>query len=114
VNPLKPLLEELLALSDLKQMDYGSDEDPFANVRAVEEIGIEPWIGVVARMGDKWKRIQRFTRKRKLHNESFEDALKDMAVYSVICLKLYREEAQSERGTGPHRVSEGHYQEGHA
>lgn len=90
-NPLKPLMDEILALSDRKQQDYGSDQDPFANVRRSEELGIPAWLGAIVRLGDKWQRIQQFARKKKLANESFEDSLKDAAVYSLIALKLYRE-----------------------
>ena len=90
-NPLKPLMDEILALSDKKQQDYGSDTDPFANVRQSEELGIPAWKGAIVRLGDKWKRIQRFARREELANESFEDSLMDSAVYSLIALKLYRE-----------------------
>jgi hypothetical protein len=84
-------MDEILALSDQKQLDYGSGTDPFANVRRAEELGISAWKGSVIRMGDKWQRIQGFTRRGTLANESFEDSLLDMAVYSLITLALYRE-----------------------
>jgi hypothetical protein len=100
VNPLKPLMEEILALSDKKQLDYGSDSDPFANVRRSEELGIPAWKGALVRFSDKWQRIQQFVNRGDLANESFEDSLKDAAVYALICLQLYRE-AASETGPFP-------------
>lgn len=90
------LLKEIGDLHDKKQEDYGTDDDPFANVRQVEQIGIEPWKGSVVRMGDKWKRIQKFTRQGNLANESFEDSLMDMAVYALITVILYREAPEPE------------------
>src|SRR3990167_4090092 len=41
------ILQELGALHDRKQRDYGRDDDPFANVRASNEWGIEPWVGAL-------------------------------------------------------------------
>jgi hypothetical protein len=100
VNPLKPLMEEILALSDKKQLDYGSDSDPFANVRRSEELGIPAWKGACVRLGDKWQRIQQYARTESLANESFEDSLMDAAVYSLIALLLFRE-ARAETGPFP-------------
>lgn len=97
-NPLKPLMDEILALSDMKQEDYGSDSDPFANVRRSEELGIPAWLGAIVRFGDKWQRIQQFARRRTLANESFEDSLKDAAVYALIALQLYREANSGSEG----------------
>lgn len=85
------LLAEIGELHDRKQRDYGTDSDPFANVRASAELGIEPWRGVVNRMGDKWSRIKQFCKRGTLANEGFEDSLLDIAVYALIGLILYRE-----------------------
>lgn len=106
MNPLKPLMDEILALSDKKQEDYGSEADPFANVRRSEELGIPAWKGAIVRFGDKWQRIQQFARRGTLANESFEDSLKDAAVYALIALKLYREATYGE-GEGTEPASDG-------
>jgi hypothetical protein len=92
------LLEEIGKLHDKKQQDYGSDTDPFANVRRSEELGIPAWKGACVRLGDKWQRIQQYARTESLANESFEDSLMDAAVYSLIALLLFRE---ARAGTGP-------------
>ena len=88
------LLEEIGALHDKKQEDYGSDTDPFANVRSSEDWGIEPWVGALVRLNDKVHRLQQFARKGELANESAEDSMFDIAVYALIALILYREEEQ--------------------
>jgi hypothetical protein len=85
------LLRQIGELHDKKQRDYGADEDPFANVRASQEWGVEPWVGALVRLNDKVHRLQQFARKGELANESAEDSMMDIAVYSLIALILYRE-----------------------
>ena len=85
------ILAEIQAMHDKKQADYGSSADPFANVRASEDFGIPGWIGCLTRGNDKMKRLQKAARGGALANESIEDSLLDLAVYSVIALVLYRE-----------------------
>jgi hypothetical protein len=89
------LLRQIGELHDKKQRDYGADEDPFANVRASQEWGVEPWVGALVRLNDKVHRLQQFARKGELANESAEDSMMDIAVYSLIALILYRESGQT-------------------
>ena len=85
------LLREIGALHDKKQADYGSKEDPFANVRSAGEFGIEPWVGVAIRLNDKMSRLKQAARGNEMQNESIEDTFMDGAVYNLIGLILYRE-----------------------
>lgn len=85
------LLKQMGALHDKKQEDYGTDHDPFANVRASQEWGVPPWVGALVRLNDKVHRLQQFARKGVLANESAEDSMMDIAVYALIALVLYRE-----------------------
>jgi hypothetical protein len=89
-------LKALGTLHDKKQQDYGTDGDPFANVRAAEDFGVPAWLGCLIRMNDKMTRLKNFAKKRELANESVEDSLRDLAVYSLIALLLYREEKPTE------------------
>jgi hypothetical protein len=86
-------LSELGDLHDKKQQDYGSDADPFANVRASERWGIPPWVGALMRADDKMARLRNFARKGQLANESAEDSMRDIAVYMGIAKVLYDEES---------------------
>lgn len=86
------ILGELGELHDRKQADYGRDDDPFANVRASEEWGIPGWQGAMVRATDKVRRLQSLITNGKLENETAEDSLRDLAVYSVIALVLYEQE----------------------
>ena len=90
------LLKQIGELHDKKQRDYGADEDPFANVRASERWGIEPWVGALVRLNDKVHRLQQFAKKGELANESAEDSMLDIAVYSLIALILYREATEAD------------------
>ena len=85
---LHELLTELGHLHDKKQEDYGTDSNPLNNICASSEWGIEPWVGAMLRASDKIRRLQAFAIKGKLLNESAEDSLKDIAVYSLIALIL--------------------------
>lgn len=85
------ILRDLGHLHDRKQADYGSDTDPFANVRASNEWGIDEWVGAMVRATDKVRRLQSFARKGSLANESAVDAFDDLAVYAVIARVLYEE-----------------------
>lgn len=85
------VLKLLGELHDKKQMDYGSDLDPFANVRSSEEFGVQPWIGALVRLNDKVTRLKQFARKGSLANESAEDSMLDIAVYAIIAYLLYQE-----------------------
>lgn len=83
---------EIKALHQAKGADYGTDKDPFANLRRCEQSGIPAWKGITAmRIADKMSRIETYNRKGELANESFEDALLDMANYAMLALALYRE-----------------------
>jgi hypothetical protein len=84
------VLEEMLALHDRKNRDYGTASDPFANVRASEEFGIPAWLGSVIRANDKMSRLKAFAQNGTLANEGVEDSLIDLANYAVIALCLYR------------------------
>jgi uncharacterized protein YodC (DUF2158 family) len=89
---LPAILAELQAMHDKKNKDYGTNEDPLANVRAGEEFGIPAWAAAVLRANDKLVRIKSFLKKGNLANESVEDSILDSAVYYIIALILYREQ----------------------
>jgi hypothetical protein len=87
----KDLVWEILELHAKKQADYGSDADPFANVRASEEYGVPAWIGSLIRANDKVTRLKNFARKGALANESARDSMLDVSVYMLISIILYDE-----------------------
>lgn len=86
------ILRSLGSLHDRKQQDYGRDDDPFANVRASSEWGIDGWVGAMIRATDKVRRLQTFARRGTLANEGVLDAFDDLAVYAVIARVLFEED----------------------
>jgi len=101
------ILGELGALHDKKQKDYGSGEDPFANLRATEDwccpachAPIPGWLGALIRLSDKVKRLQAFTRNGKLANEGVIDSMDDIGVYAPIARVMY-EEAERDKDDKP-------------
>lgn len=89
------VMDELNALRIKKGADYGTDEDPLANIKSSEMFGIPPWVNAILRANDKVYRIQTFVKRNKLKNESVEDALIDLAVYAIHAIRLYREKYKS-------------------
>lgn len=89
------LLKEIGDLHDKKQKDYGTAEDPFANVRGATEFGLPAPMGAFIAMSDIMSRIKSFCVNGRLENEPLDNALRDMAVYSLIALILYEEENAS-------------------
>lgn len=89
-------LKAIGLLHDKKQADYGRTDDPFANVRASEDFGIDGWVGALIRMNDKMRRLQKAAQGGEMLNESVEDSFMDLACYAIIGLVLYQEANNNE------------------
>ena len=89
-------LDTMRELHLRKGADYGTNADPFANVRASEDFGIPAWVGCMVRANDKMRRLQKAAQGGEMANESVEDSLLDLAVYAAIGYVLYTEEARRE------------------
>lgn len=85
---------ELGALHDRKQQDYGRPDDPFANVRATEDWSIPAWVGAMIRLNDKVVRLKSYRANGSLANEGVEDSMRDIAVYAIIALVLFEQDAE--------------------
>ena len=85
-------LNEVWAMHCSKSHDYGSAEDPLANIRnGAEFVGIEPWRAAMVRLSDKVTRLATFNRTRRLEHESVADTLLDLASYALLSLVMLRE-----------------------
>ena len=91
------VINEVLEMHDRKNRDYGTDADPFANVRQSEQFGVPPWLGAIVRLNDKITRIKAWTRNKSLANESLRDSLIDIVVYGAIAVTLFDQEQDSDR-----------------
>lgn len=89
------LLEEMQRLHESKSADYGSEEDPLANVRSgADFVNIEPWRGCMVRIADKVQRLRTYCRTGRLVHEGVRDTLMDLAAYSLLAIVLFDEGAQ--------------------
>ncbi len=88
------IIDELKDLHSRKNADY-ADEEPLRNLRMCEAGGIAAWKGIVIRLTDKISRLLTFVKKEsyEVKDESVEDTLRDLAVYAVLGIILYRERA---------------------
>lgn len=86
------LCDQLKATHRLKSSDYGSADDPLANIRnGAKFVGIEPWRAAMVRLSDKVTRLETYCRTGSLTFESFEDTCVDLASYALLTLLTHRE-----------------------
>lgn len=100
----KEFAEKMIDITTRKNADYSghNDNDPFANFRVVENIGITTAeIGFLTRMTDKLSRITTFVKKDQLlvKDESVTDTLIDLANYSAL-LAAFIQEKKENSSTG--------------
>ena len=91
------LLEEIAELHDKKNIDYANEQDCLANLRGCSRLGLQPVIGTVIRMQDKWERIENFFKNGDLKYESLRDSFIDNAVYSLLAVVLLDENEEGNR-----------------
>ena len=88
------LLDDMAELHSRKNHDYAGTSDPLKNLRACVRLDLEPFMGVMVRLQDKWSRLEEFVKSNELmvKNESVIDTLMDNAVYSLLAIILYQEQ----------------------
>ena len=95
------LLDQMAELHSRKNHDYAGTNDPLKNLRACERLNLEPFLGVMVRLQDKWSRLEEFVNSKQLmvKNESVIDTLMDNAVYSLLAIILYKEQQKNVKST---------------
>ena len=87
------LLAEMQRLHESKSADYGSEEDPLANVRSgADFVNIEPWRGCMVRIADKVQRLRTYCRTGRLVHEGVRETLLDLSAYSLLAIVLFDEQ----------------------
>jgi len=88
------LLDQMAELHSCKNHDYAGTKDPLKNLRACERLNLEPFLGVLVRLQDKWSRLEEFVNSGQLlvKSEPVIDTLMDNAVYSLLAIILYQEQ----------------------
>jgi hypothetical protein len=82
-----------------KSSDYTGGEtsqDPFANFKATEVLGVDSVIGVMIRLMDKIQRVRSFANdgELKVKDESVDDAFNDIIGYTILAKAMTREKRQ--------------------
>jgi len=86
------LLQEMEDLHNSKSADYGSEDDPLANIRqGADFVDIEPWRGCMVRIADKVQRLRTYCKTGRLVHEGVRDTLLDLAAYSLLAIVLHEE-----------------------
>ena len=90
------LTNKAFSIFEAKNHDYtGGDagNDPFANFRASEAMGVPAEMGILVRCIDKFQRIRAFAAKGelKVKGESVEDAIIDVINYMILLGGIVRE-----------------------
>lgn len=94
------ILKQMEELHSRKNHDYAGTSDPLKNLRACKRLELEPFMGVMVRLQDKWSRLEEFIKSGTLmvKSESVIDTLMDNAIYSVLGIILYEEQQKARQG----------------
>lgn len=85
-----------LSIMKRKNQDYsGGHVDVFANFRGSVNFGVEPEIGIMIRVQDKFKRLEAFVRNGTLavKDEGVKDTVRDIINYTVLLEGMLMERA---------------------
>jgi hypothetical protein len=94
------LIAEIQQLHEAKNADYSNDKDALLCFQTSEQIGISAWKGCLVRMGDKYNRACQLAKKEaNVKEETIIDTLKDLAVYSLLCIELYEQSLNRNKET---------------
>ena len=96
------LFDQMKSLIEAKNSDYSPGDDPFANFRISEDIGIDPLKGLFLRIQDKMQRFKAWASAGKLEveGEGLEDVFMDLIGYSCLAMGMLRERKENaEAGT---------------
>lgn len=92
----RALHDELFQLHVEKTGQYGREDAAFANVEASSLCGVEPWRRALCDLSDCVVRMQRYASGQPV---DYENALKDAAMWAMICLVMLRREQNNGRAT---------------
>ena len=91
----KQLTDEMMELTRKKNSDYADRENAFQNFELIEKMGVASTEqGFMVRMSDKLQRIGNLIgRENAVKEESIEDTLKDLSIYSLLFLLYLKSKA---------------------
>ncbi len=97
LKDMRGIFDTALSIVEKKNQDYATGDDPFANFRGSEFVGVDYKRGILVRKLDKIKRVSNLlTNKPKVLDESIEDTLIDDIAYSALLLLAIRYDREKE------------------
>lgn len=89
---------EAFKLYKKQRRDYIHDDDPKTPFLRTQNLGIEPWKGVLIRLGDKFNLLEHYVLKGKYesHSESLRETLLDICSYTIIAIILLENYPESQ------------------
>ncbi len=88
----KKNLEKAIVIMRAKSSDYAHPDDPYANFRGSEFLGIDLKRGILVRIMDKISRINNLIDRGAKVKESVEDTCLDLINYTNIVLMKFQSE----------------------
>lgn len=90
------VLEQMKEIHAAKNSDYNyNQKGPLDNFKESEKFGVDPFIGVLIRLSDKYARVKSLCIKENMtgevRDESIEDTLIDLANYAILAIVVRRE-----------------------
>lgn len=106
-NPrFNALLREIQTLHDGKSHDYTPESDPLDNLKRAKNLGVDPFMGVLVRLSDKWSRLEQLASGKTPKFESMRDTLLDMSCYSLLAILLLEEKNHGRHFSQAQRAAE--------
>jgi len=86
------MLEKMADIHSVKNQDYGMGKAT-GNFMESKKLGVNPFLGILVRMSDKWSRICSLVSsgEAKVKDESLEDTLIDLANYAILSIVVKKE-----------------------
>lgn len=91
VEEFRVIIKEIDSLHYKKNHDYAGG-NYLSDLIASSRAGITPWKNALLRLQQKMSRLESFAKQGEfmVDDEKLEDTCKDLAVYSILCLILYK------------------------
>lgn len=91
------ILNRVVKLHELKGKDYGTDTDPYHNIREKAKFqNLPAWYSSISEVSDKLVRIKSFYENGELANEGVVDSILDAVTYLVIGCELFESWTQED------------------
>ena len=82
LDPFDDVLVEINKLHVDKSLQYGTNEDPYANIRRSEEFGLKPWVYCAVECGNCLKRLENIAKGRNVEDPI--NAFNDLATWAIL------------------------------